>query len=242
MARKAGPEPAGAPTALARAQRHPPSGSGLRCRATRWRSTPLSRRPLPPVGASKQPSPPPPPKPQRPRASPRTSRAWKPAGVPVPPTPRRPSPTLQAGGRDGGAARRASGALRRSPLVWKQSPPPTSGGAEAVRRRRRHPRSKSATACSGTLRPAAPPRTRRGGPSWPPQGSQQRAQMPSGARHSKSNIARWNRAGAGSRILPPSPPCGGRTRTDGRPGHAHGRRVARVCGAPTAGASVAPRP
>jgi len=66
------------------------------CTPARWRSkrwAPLLR-----------------PKPKRPSASQSTSGAWQPAGVPVPPTQRRPSPTQKAGGRAGGAARRGSGA------------------------------------------------------------------------------------------------------------------------------------
>ena len=48
-----------------------------------------------------------------------TSGAGKPAGLPVPPTPRPPSPTMKAVGRDGEAARRTPGAIMPSTIVWK---------------------------------------------------------------------------------------------------------------------------
>ena len=120
----------------------------------------------------------PPPKPKRPSASPGSSSAWQPAGVPVRPPPQRPAPTRKAGGRDGGAARRAAGALMRSTSGWTRSAPPKSGRVEAGRRRRRPPRSRFALASSCTPRPWSLPRTRTGGPSSPPLEGQRWARMP----------------------------------------------------------------
>jgi hypothetical protein len=53
---------------------------------------------------------------------------------------------MQAVGRDGGAARHASGAIMFSTIMWKQSAPPKSGRGEAVRRRARPPRLQSTIA------------------------------------------------------------------------------------------------
>ena len=74
------------------------------------------------------------------------------AGLPVRPTPRRPSPTMQAVVRDGGAASRACGAIMRFTIVWRPSASPKSGHVEAVRQRPRHPMSRSVIAWSCTQR------------------------------------------------------------------------------------------
>ncbi len=87
---------------------------------------------------------------------------------------------------------------------------PKNGRVEAVRRRPRHPRSRSAIASSCTQRPWSPPRTRTGGPSWPPRCGQRSVRMPRCSRRIRNNISRWNRAFAGSRIPPPSARCGWR--------------------------------
>src|SRR4029453_14658122 len=68
-----------------------------------WQSSVFWSSP-PPSFPSKRPRRMPPPKPKRPSVSLSTSSAWKPAGLPVPPTPRQPSATMKAGGRDGGVA------------------------------------------------------------------------------------------------------------------------------------------
>ena len=70
---------------------------------------------------------------------------------------------MKAGDRDGGAARRASGATMRFTMVWKRSAPPSSGRVEAVRRRPRHPRSRSAIVWSCTQRRLVPSEDTHGG-------------------------------------------------------------------------------
>ena len=70
-----------------------------------------------------------PPKPKRPSVSPSTSSAWKPAGLPVRPTPRRPSATRKAGAGTARPARCASGALMFSTIMWKQSAPQKADAA-----------------------------------------------------------------------------------------------------------------
>ena len=76
-------------------------------------------------------------------------------GWPVRPTPRRPAAPMQAGGRDGGAARRVSGALS-APLPVEAVSPPKRGRGAAVRRRPRPPRARSALAWSCAQRPCSP--------------------------------------------------------------------------------------
>jgi hypothetical protein len=169
-------------------------------------------------GPSKRPRRRPPPTPQTPSVSPSPSSAWQPAGWPGRPTPRRPAALRQAGGRDGGAARRAAGALLCSTLRWQPSAPPKSGRGEAVRRRPRPPRGRSALASGCTQRPCSPLRTRMGGRSWPPHCGQKRGRMSRGSRRIRNTIARWHLACAGASIPPRSVPGAWRNPHGWRPG------------------------
>jgi hypothetical protein len=110
----------------------------MRTDDSRWQRSACSSCP-PANWPSTRPAPTPLRKPKRPSASQSTSSVWKPDGVSM-----RPSPTMQAVVRDGGAASRVSGALMRSTIVWKRSPSRKSGRDKAVHRRPRPPRSKSA--------------------------------------------------------------------------------------------------
>ena len=104
-----------------------------------------------------------PPKRRKPSGSQRTSGAWKPAGLPVPPMRRRLLQSTQGVARGGVGASHGRGVIMSCTIRSKRSMSRKSGRGEAVRRRRRSLRSRAAIAFVCTQRPWFPPRRRTGG-------------------------------------------------------------------------------